>query len=48
MVPRYRVTLTGEERDMFEKISTQGEKSALTILHARALPLLDAGEFGLK
>ena len=48
MVPRYRVTLTGEERDMLEKISTQGKRSALTILHARALLLLDAGEFGPK
>jgi len=48
MAPRYRVTLTSDEREMLEKISTTGVRSAKTILHARALLLLDAGEHGPK
>ena len=48
MAPRYKVTLTLEERKMLEQISMTGVKAAKTILHARALLLLDAGEYGLK
>jgi hypothetical protein len=46
MAPRYKVTLMSEERKMLEQISTTGVKAAKTILHARALVLLDAGEYG--
>jgi hypothetical protein len=48
MVPRYRVTLTKEERELLEQVSTTGVRAAKTILHARALLLLDAGEHGSK
>ena len=48
MAPRYRVTLTEEERKELEAISTKGKRAARTILYARALLLLDAGEFGPK
>jgi len=46
MATRYRVTLTQEERDMLNTISTTGVRAAKTIIHARALLLLDAGEHG--
>jgi len=46
MAPRYRVTLTEDERDYLAEVSTKGKKAARTILHARALLLLDAGEHG--
>jgi hypothetical protein len=48
MALRYRITLTKEEREMLEKTSTTGVRAAKTILHARALLLLDAGEHGPK
>ena len=48
MAPRYRVTLTKEERKELEDISTKGKRAARTILYARALLLLDAGEYGSK
>lgn len=48
MAPRYRVTLTKEERKDLEAISTKGKRAARTVLYARALLLLDAGEHGLK
>ena len=48
MAPRYKVTLTKEERAMLEAISTKGKRAARTVLHARALILLDAGEYGPK
>ena len=48
MAPRYRVTLTEEERKDLEAISTKGKRAARTILYARALLLLDAGEHGPK
>ncbi len=48
MSPRYRVTLLPEERQMLEELSTTGIRSAKTVLHARALLLLDAGEGGPK
>ena len=48
MAPRYRVTLTEEERSELEAISTKGKRAARTVLYARALLLLDAGPFGPK
>ena len=48
MTPRYRVTLTKEERKDLEAISTKGKRAARTVLYARALLLLDAGEYGPK
>ena len=48
MAPRYRVTLTKEERDELNIISTKGKRAARTVLYARALLLLDAGEWGPK
>ena len=48
MTPRYRVTLTKEEREKLEAISTKGKRAARTVLYARALLLLDAGEHGQK
>ena len=48
MAPRYRVTLTQEEREELEDISTKGKKAARTVLYARALLLLDVGEHGQK
>jgi len=48
MAPRYRVTLTEEERELLEAISTKGKRAARTVLYARALLLLDAGEHGPK
>ena len=48
MAPRYRVTLTKEEREDLEAISTKGKRAARTVLYARALILLDAGEYGSK
>ena len=48
MAPRYRVTLTQEERQELESISTKGKRAARTIIHARALLLLDAAPHGPK
>lgn len=48
MAPRYRVTLTEEERKELKAISTKGKRAARTVLYARALLLLDAGEQGPK
>jgi hypothetical protein len=48
MAPRYRVTLTKEERKALEVVSTKGKRAARTVLYARALLLLDAGEHGPK
>lgn len=48
MAPRYKVTLTQEERNDLESISTKGKKAARTVLSSRALLLLDASEFGPK
>ena len=48
MAPRYRVTLTKEERKELEAISTKGKRAARTVLYARALLLLDQGEYGPK
>ncbi len=46
MAPRYRITLTKEERQELEVVSKTGKRAAKTILHARALLLLDAGKLG--
>jgi len=48
MAPRYRVTLTKEERTELHEISTKGKRAARTIMYARALLLLDAGKYGPK
>lgn len=48
MAPRYRVTLTKDERHELEQISTKGKRAARTVLYSRALLLLDAGEDGPK
>lgn len=48
MAPRYRVTLTKEERKDLEAISTKGRRAARTVLLARALLLLDVGDHGPK
>jgi len=42
------VTLTKEERSDLDAISTKGKRAARTVLYARALLLLDAGEYGPK
>lgn len=46
MAPRYRVTLTSEEREELENISNTGKRTARTVLYARALLLLDGGDHG--
>ena len=48
MAPRYRVTLTKEEREELELLSTTGKRAARTVMYSRALLLLDAGEYGPK
>ncbi len=48
MAPRYRVTLTKEERKELDAISSKGKRAVRTVLAARALLLLDAGEHGPK
>lgn len=46
MAPRYRVTLTTEERAELRELSTKGKRAVRTVLYARALLLLDAGDHG--
>ena len=46
MPPRYRVTLTQDEREELEALSTKGRHAARTVQHARALLLVDRGEHG--
>ena len=48
MAPRYKVTLTKEERQELDDISKKGKKAARTVLLSRALLLLDFGEYGQK
>ena len=48
MAPRYRVTLTKDERKKLAAISTKGKRAARTVLYARALILLDSGKYGPK
>jgi hypothetical protein len=45
MAPRYKVTLTQEERGQLEAM-TRGGKAASKFIHARALLLCDAGAYG--
>jgi len=46
MSPRYRVTLTQEERKELEALTKRGRNHARRIIHARALLLCDAGPEG--
>ena len=46
MSPRYRVTLTGQERDDLEALTKRGKTHARRFIHARALLLCDAGPHG--
>jgi transposase len=46
MAPRYRVTLTEEERQELESLSRPGKTESRKFIHARALLMCDAGEFG--
>jgi hypothetical protein len=46
MSPRYRVTLTREERKELEAMTRRGKTHARRFIHARALLLCDAGEGG--
>jgi len=45
MATTYRITLTQEEIDQLEDITRNGIRAARTVLYARALLLLDQGEF---
>jgi transposase len=44
--PRYKVTLTEEERRRLETLTHGGKTAASKFIHARALLLCDAGEHG--
>ena len=46
MAPRYRVTLTEEERSRLESMTRGPNATAAKFVHARALLLCDAGEHG--
>jgi len=46
MSPRYRVTLTKEERKRLEAMTRRGKTHARRFIHARALLLCDAGADG--
>lgn len=46
MIPRYRVTLTAEEREELEVMTRTGKTNARRFLYARALLLCDAGPAG--
>ena len=46
MSPRYRVTLTQEEREELETLTKRGKTHAKRFVHARALLLCDAGDNG--
>ena len=46
MTPRYRVTLTEEERARLEAMTRSGKTAASKFMHARALLLCDAGPHG--
>lgn len=46
MSPRYRVTLTKEERKELETLTRRGKTHARKFIHARALLLCDAGADG--
>src|ERR1022692_2203845 len=44
--PRYKVTLTLEERGQLEALTRSGKTAAAKFIHARALLLCDAGAHG--
>jgi len=46
MTPRYKVTLTEEERRQLESLTRDGKTAAPKFIHARALLLCDAGAHG--
>jgi hypothetical protein len=46
MAPRYKVTLTEEERRQLETLTRSGKTVASKFIHARALLLCDAGAHG--
>lgn len=46
MSPRYRVTLTEQERNELDALTRRGKISAKKFIHARALLLCDAGVSG--
>jgi len=46
MSPRYRVTLTEQERNELETLTRRGKTHARRFIHARALLLCDAGPHG--
>lgn len=46
MSPRYRVTLSEQERKELEDLTKRGKTHARRFIHARALLLSDAGDFG--
>ena len=46
MAPRYKVTLTGEERDRLEAMTGTGKMAASKFIHARALLLCDGSPHG--
>lgn len=47
MSPRYRVTLTEQERNELDALTKRGKINARKFIHARALLLCDAGDGGL-
>jgi hypothetical protein len=46
MAPRYKVTLTKQERGQLEAMTRSGTTAAAKFVHARALLLCDAGPHG--
>lgn len=46
MANRYKVTLTQAERDHLTELTRNGKSPTAKFIHARALLLCDAGEFG--
>ena len=46
MTPRYKVTLTENERNLLEALTRGGKTAASRFIHARALLLCDAGPYG--
>src|SRR2546427_9654921 len=46
MAPRYRVTLTEEERSQLEALTRSGKTAASKFIHARALLRCEAGPHG--
>jgi DNA-binding MarR family transcriptional regulator len=46
MTPRYRVTLSEDERSRLEELTRCGKTAAHTFTHARTLLLCDAGPHG--